>query len=202
MFYQQTVYVLAVKACHKESTIVAKIIAFTNKIFHLFICFDVSELLFVCVFRDVYSNIMFLQLILVLANGIFNGKINMMLTLMVGVGQRCSGSYSSTKRTKAAIYIAMFLHVLVFYCSSAYEDVVWWIFKKNLFKHESICFHVSNTLFFLLFYLSVCYVSLKENYQFYLGKTVRNPKFHIWKAFRICILYPILALYYYVESFR
>lgn len=101
MFYQQTVYVLAVKACHKESTIVAKIIAFTNKIFHLFICFDVSELLFVCVFRDVYSNIMFLQLILVLANGIFNGKINMMLTLMVGVGQRCSGSYSSTKRTKA-----------------------------------------------------------------------------------------------------
>ena len=61
-----------------------------------------------------------------------------MLILMVGVGQRCSGSYSSTKKTKAAIYIAMFLHgiykciwVLVIYCSSAYEEVVWWIFKKK-----------------------------------------------------------------------
>ena len=81
---------------------------------------------------------MFLQLTLVLANGIFNGKINMMLILMVGVGQRCSGPYSSTKKTKAAIYIAMFLHgiykciwVLVIYSSSAYEEVVWWIFKKK-----------------------------------------------------------------------
>jgi hypothetical protein len=64
----------------------------------------------VVIIHDVYSNIMFLQLTLVLANGIFNGKINMMLILMVGVGQRCSGSYSSTKKTKAAIYIAMFLH--------------------------------------------------------------------------------------------
>ena len=50
--------------------------------------------------------------------------------------------------------------------------------KKPLSMKVYVIMYLIRCCFRYVF-LSVCDVSLKENYQFYLGKAVRNPKFHI-----------------------